>query len=175
MNPSPSSSLGAVVFNPNVIGDIGSKFYVAIDPVSSQKAGLRISADTVSWWMQGAQTVTREEWLNELKFELPMALDGFTQWLGVYAPIEDPEQDRRLIWGYGADYDCVLLAAAYKAVMMDAPWGYRDVRCFRTMKSLINAKDVAPPDTLNRHHALIDAEYQARWLQNILFQNKIAL
>jgi len=163
-------ALGAVHFNPNVVGEIFSRFYVAIDPVSAQKAGLRIDADTVAWWMNPEQRAALDRWFSELKLELPMALDGFTQWLDV----EAPEIKERMIWGNGASFDNMLLANAYQAVNEEQPWKYYGDRCFRTMKNLIGARDIAPPIEGTAHHALDDAVQQARWLQNIIYQNNIA-
>ena len=37
-------------------------------------------------------------------------------------------------------------------------------RCFRTIKYLPGAKDLAPPHEGGQHHALIDARQQAMWL-----------
>lgn len=166
-------SIGAVEFDPHRPGELGHTFEVAIDPVSSQRAGLRIEADTVAWWMASARNEAREHWLGLLKFDVQSALSGFAQWLDVVGPAKD-----RLIWGNGANFDNVRLIEAYKLINMEEPWKHWQDRCFRTIKSLDAGNRRAPPGPAPlgvKHTALYDAAYQALWMQNIVHINQLPI
>lgn len=154
--------IGAVHFDPNS-DKLMDSFEVAVDPISSQKAGLRIDADTVAWWMDPERDAPRKTWFEMLKFELPIALDGFEQWLDTFCP--DPEE--RVIWGNGSDFDNALLRQAYRVANREAPWEFRKDRCFRTLKGL-SPVDLKPSRMEAAHTALADATFQAQWAQNIV-------
>lgn len=77
------------------------------------------------------------------------------------------------IWGNGADFDCSIMRSLYRSYKEECPWTFRQHRCFRTIKSLY---PVGRPEREGvAHNALDDAKYQAKWLMNILReQRKIA-
>lgn len=181
-------SLGAVWFDPNVQGKIKEKFYVTIDPISSQKAGFRIDAETVMWWMQPAQRTAWDLWTHVAHFDPYLALYGFSEWLDACDTAERPDyptdeparqvyepRDDRVIWGNGAGFDNVLLRQQYEVIDMTLPWRFYNDRCFRTMKRLPRAKEVAPPFVGFQHKADDDAEHQARWLQNIVKEYQLVV
>lgn len=168
-------SIGAVHFDPD--GDaIRDSFEVAVDPVSSVAAGLRLDTDTVFWWMDEARDAPRKRWMSLLKFELPIALYGFRDWLDHISEDKEKHSDVR-IWGNGANFDNMLLSCAYKAAKIDVPWVFVQDRCFRTIKGL-DPKGTLKPDHNflapgTAHTALYDAIYQARWMQNICAKHKL--
>lgn len=167
--------IGAVHFDPDKPGVFRDSFEVALDPISSQKAGLRIDADTVSWWMDPKQDEAREHWFKMLKFELPMALDGFSTWLDTFSTIEE-----RCIWGNGSNFDNALLEQAYQVAGRDKPWSYKGDRDFRTIKALDVNRILHPAEgkIVNsgvKHTALYDAFWQAAYMQNIVDQLKLAI
>ena len=171
-------SLGAAVFDPYAgIGSAGKRadiqhsFEINIDPISSQKAGLRIDASTTAWWFNPERDEPRRVWFNTLKFELPLALDGFDMWLN---EIGIPK-DERVIWGNGSDFDNVLLANAYKVAGREAPWNHWNNRCFRTLKNLSGDNDLRPDHKRVAHTALGDAIYQALWAGEIVRHHGIQL
>ena len=155
-------SIGAVHFNPNA-DEIADSYHVAINP-EFNGFGLRIEPGTMFWWWGEDRDDARHEWLRMTKFELAIALDGFTDWMSTFAP----EQDDRVIWGNGANFDNVLLACAYKAAGRVVPWNYWNDRCFRTLKALPKAREVCPPREGLVHNAMFDARHQAAWLQQIV-------
>ena len=151
-------SIGAVKFDPNGKEvDVTDSFYTPITLSSSMKAGLRIDADTIEWWM--GQGDARERWLAEPKVDLDEALLGFSEWYG--------NDDTVPVWGNGATFDNVILSNAYQALGIDRPWSYRADRCFRTIKSIVQPP-VKAPKYGTAHHALDDAIAQAMWLQKIV-------
>lgn len=71
------------------------------------------------------------------------------------------------VWGNGANFDISILEQAYLDAGMRTPWGYRNVRCFRTVMSEFGIEtDWVKP--VVAHDALADAEAQARTLQNCM-------
>lgn len=140
-------SIGAAAFDPNGAG-VSDTFHVAIDQTTAQQSGLRIEADTVLWWMDPARAGAREALLKLPRLSLRIALLEFDKWLGRLAP-----PDARTIWGNGANFDNVLLRAAYEACWLTTPWTYRDDRCFRTLKKL--APHVGPHEFADRASALL--------------------
>lgn len=145
-------SLGAVRFDLET-GEIDENngFYASISIQSNLDIGRRISQDTLNWWLK--QDPQAQAVFHEKKMSLGDALVDFETWLG--------GKDLKM-WSNGADFDLPLVASAYEALGMRAPWKFWDQRCFRTFKNLPGA-DKAPKVVANAaHHALIDAVDQAR-------------
>lgn len=162
-------SIGAVHFDPNS-DVIHTKFEINVDLLSATRAGLRMDAEAVNFWLNPERAAARDAWFAKDKFDLDTALHGFTLWLNDMGPAED-----RRIWGNGANFDAPLLGDAYKALGMELPWSFYQELCFRTIKNLPGAKDCKPEDTGIAHTALSDAVYQAVWMQNILRKLNITI
>lgn len=156
-------SIGACKFDPMVLG-VTDKFHVAIDPVSGEDFGLKMSASTVMWWLDNARHDARQQLLSHKRIDLASALEGFALWFG---PHSLPT------WGNGVRMDNAMLEAAYKVAGMECPWQFYDERCYRTVKNL------APQINLERvgvhHDALDDAISQAVHLQQIVAKLGIVL
>lgn len=143
-------SLGAVRFNESGLGD---EFHREIDLGSCQDAGLTIDARTLEWWMEQDESVSEILTGGE---RLPDVLTAFTEY---YA-------DAVEVWANSPSFDCEVLEAAYDAVGMTEPWGFRDERDVRTLRSLPCA--VAVEMDGDEHNALDDATYQARIVSETL-------
>jgi hypothetical protein len=154
-------SIGAVKFDPNEKSvDVSNSFYTGITLASSMKAGLRVDAPTIEWWMEPEQLPARDRWLCvSPQVDLDEALLGFSEWYG--------NDDTVPVWGNGATFDNVILSNAYQALGIDRPWSYRADRCFRTIKSIVQPP-VKPCKYGTEHHALDDAIAQALTLQRIV-------
>lgn len=145
-------AIGAVWFGG---GKIFSSFYRRVDAESCEAAGLKIEGATVMWWLRQAD----EARLEIAKSGVPIgdALREFSEWIG------EAECE---VWGNGAAFDNVILAADYDCMGMERPWKFWNDRCYRTTKSL------HPEGAMERegthHNALHDAESQARHLMRIL-------
>jgi len=145
-------AIGAVQFGG---GKITSEFYRRITATSAVRVGLRIDAETVLWWLKQSDAARAE--ITQPGEAIARVLMDFTTWLGA-AEAE--------VWGNGAGFDNVLLAAAYDACGLKPPWNFWNDRCYRTMKNL-RLVDL-PPQTGTAHNALDDARYQAQHLMKIL-------
>lgn len=140
-------SIGAVRFDERAV--LGT-FYERVDARDAQNRGLSIDADTVLWWM--AQSPEARAEIAQPGWTLPAVLEGFTAWAG--------EVDE--LWGNGASFDPVLLAAAYHVCGAVPPWQFWRERCFRTLKETF--PDFKPVRAGTHHNALDDAMHQATWL-----------
>lgn len=151
-------SIGACKFEPQLDG-ISDSFYVRVDPESCQKIGLRIDAPTVMWWLSPERDEGRKKLLAppEERWDIHDALDGFAQWYG---------RDPLPTWGNGAGFDNVIIRNAFTLAGMECPWGFRDDRCFRTLKVMSGGLSV--PHVGTAHDALDDAVHQAKLTQAIL-------
>lgn len=143
-------SIGAVEFTED---GLGREFYENVELESSTKYGMQIEPATVLWWMQ--QDDDARNALRGYRATLPEALERLTGYLVQIGGANDI-----CLWGNGATFDNVILRNAYKLVGMEAPWGFWNDRCYRTLKAM--NKSVAVPGRGGvHHHALDDAKYQA--------------
>lgn len=148
-NPdSPILSIGAVAFDP-VAGTTGGTFYGTISLRHSIDAGFKPDGDTIVWWMQQADQA-RADAIQGVDHPSVTLLAFFT-WFR--------EIGGQFIWGYGANFDEVLLSAAARRLGLTVPWAYGDVRCARTIMRLVGVKPDRAAGTY--HNALDDAIAQA--------------
>jgi hypothetical protein len=166
--------IGACRFDPYAKADnlvVQEQFEVAIDLTHAQ--GFRIDPHTMLWWMDPEREPARRIWLKRDKVSLPVALDGFADWLRDQS--SDGVCDDLRIWGNGSDFDNAILRQAYEVMKRDVPWNFRYNRCFRTLRNLL---DLGGPDDIlhpafsampaSAHTALADAENQARRVAQIV-------
>lgn len=147
-------SIGAVSFDKD---KIDSEYYRTIKVDQSMIEDFTISADTLNWWF------TQSEAIKEFSNSYMMLDDVLREFSLYYEKSCDGD-----IWGYGSDFDNVILTNAYKTRNIELPWKYNKNRCFRTIKSLYPKIDLEFNGI--RHNALADALYQAQYLMEL---NKI--
>jgi hypothetical protein len=153
LGTSPTSivvSLGAVWFGEN---GLGAEFYGVFDIADQGKYGRTMNPDTIKWWMQqspAAQAVFRHAPTKTAKI-----LADFVDFFGDIKNVVK-------VWGYGSDFDCVILRSLYDTFGVQAPWSYKNTRCFRTLVAE-NSHVPAPTRDGVHHNALDDAKYQAAW------------
>lgn len=158
-------AIGAVKFDGEKIVD---RIQIGIDPVSCQRYGCDIEADTVDWWMQPEQDAARAI-IRELgKVDVWQALDAFSMWCE-----QTPLDARGSFWGNGAVFDNAKLQGVYRAVGLEWPFTYKQDACYRTLRTLNPDVEFTRVGTL--HVPADDAEGQARHLQAICKARGIAL
>ena len=136
---------------------LGREFYRVVDLESSMAAGGTVEASTIMWWLR--QSGEAREAIGATGWDIREVLYDFRIWLPAGPAI----------WGYGAGFDNVVLAAAYTRIGELPPWARYADRCFRTVlagasreaRSTWTERDVA-------HHALEDAKAQGRMLLSIM-------
>lgn len=148
----PIIAIGAVQFD--VEAGIGESFYRTVDLRSSVDGGAVIDPDTVLWWMK--QSDAARGAFRDGGEPIGAVLDAFRDWL--------PARPR--VWGNGAGFDNVILAAAYRRSGRIVPWEFWHDRCYRTIVAL--HLDMRRAQAGTHHNALDDALSQAMHLVEIL-------
>ncbi|EHC5798585.1 exonuclease [Escherichia coli] len=160
-NPdAPIISIGAIFFDPQT-GDMGPEFSKTID---IDTAGGVIDRDTIKWWLKQS----REAQSAILTDEIP--LDDALLQLREFID-ENSGEFFVQVWGNGASFDNVILRRSYVRQEIPCPWRYHNDRDVRTIVELGKAIDfdarTAIPFEGERHNALDDARYQAKYVSAI--------
>lgn len=122
-----------------------------------------IEASTVLWWMQQSDEA-RKQFINAKRIPFWYCMRDFWTWYKIEAPkiIHAPVST---IWSKGSNFDINIIVEAYKGSSQDAPWGYRDERCYRTIAALFPQITELPSEA--RHTASTDAISQLECLWRI--------
>ncbi|EEX5368309.1 exonuclease, partial [Escherichia coli] len=153
-------SIGAIFFDPQT-GDMGPEFSKTID---LDTAGGVIDRDVIKWWLKQS----REAQSAILTDEIPLD-DALLQLREFIA--ENSGEFFVQVWGNGANFDNVILRRSYERQGIPCPWHYHNDRDVRTIVELGKAIDfdarTAIPFEGERHNALDDARYQAKYVSAI--------
>lgn len=153
----PIVTIGACYFDPE-LGQIGAKFYRAIDIADSMRYGVP-DGGTIKWWMQQSDKARASAVEGEMS--LAQALEEFETFCQMGKNAQ--------IWGNGASFDPVLLEYAFlKALGRAAPWKFWNIRCVRTIVELAKGKVDKPRDVAGTaHNALDDAIHQVSYVSKM--------
>lgn len=160
-NPdAPIISIGAIFFDPQT-GDMGPEFSKTID---LETAGGVIDRGTIKWWLKQS----REAQSAIMTDEIP--LDDALLQLREFID-ENSGEFFVQVWGNGANFDNTILRRSYERQGIPCPWRYYNDRDVRTIVELGKAIDfdarTAIPFKGERHNALDDARYQAKYVSAI--------
>ncbi|HAW7503951.1 exonuclease [Shigella sonnei] len=160
-NPdAPIISIGAIFFDPQT-GGMGPEFSKTID---LETTGGVIDRDTIKWWLKQS----REAQSAILTDEIP--LDDALLQLREFID-ENSGEFFVQVWGNGANFDNTILRRSYERQGIPCPWRYYNDRDVRTIVELGKAIDfdarTAIPFEGERHNALDDARYQAKYVSAI--------
>ncbi|HCH7805392.1 TPA: 3'-5' exoribonuclease [Escherichia coli] len=160
-NPdAPIISIGAIFFDPQT-GDMGPEFSKTID---LETAGGVIDRDTIKRWLKQS----REAQSAIMTDEIP--LDDALLQLREFID-ENSGEFFVQVWGNGANFDNTILRRSYERQGIPCPWRYYNDRDVRTIVELGKAIDfdvrTAIPFEGERHNALDDARYQAKYVSAI--------
>ncbi|EGI6921212.1 exonuclease [Escherichia coli] len=165
-NPdAPIISIGAIFFDPQT-GDMGPEFSKTID---LETAGGVIDRDTIKWWLKQS----REAQSAIMTDEIP--LDDALLQLREFID-ENSGEFFVQVWGNGANFDNTILRRSYERQGIPCPWRYYNDRDVRTIVERGKAIDfdarTAIPFEGERHNALDDARYQAKYV-SVIWQKLI--
>ncbi|WP_097434631.1 exonuclease [Escherichia coli] len=165
-NPdAPIISIGAIFFDPQT-GDMGPEFSKTID---LETAGGVIDRDTIKWWLKQS----REAQSAIMTDEIP--LDDALLQLREFID-ENSGEFFVQVWGNGANFDNTILRRSYERQGIPCPWRYYNDRDVRTIVELGKAiyfdARTAIPFEGERHNALDDARYQAKYV-SVIWQKLI--
>jgi hypothetical protein len=151
------ASIGACAFGDGLRREYRKQFRVRVELVGQDALGLHLDPETVTWWLQQSDQARAALTRDFGRVVLPTAL----LWLTAFIQEARVAQSRPLeVWANGANFDTVLLEAAYRACGLTAPWEFRQVRCHRTLLKLADLDGKAFATGL-AHDALDDAMAQA--------------
>ena len=147
-------------------GDMGPEFSKTID---LETAGGVIDRDTIKWWLKQS----REAQSAIMTDEIP--LDDALLQLREFID-ENSGEFFVQVWGNGANFDNTILRRSYERQGIPCPWRYYNDRDVRTIVELGKAIDfdarTAIPFEGERHNALDDARYQAKYV-SVIWQKLI--
>ncbi|EFG6618351.1 exonuclease, partial [Escherichia coli] len=160
-NPdAPIISIGAIFFDPQT-GDMGPEFSKTID---LETAGGVIDRDTIKWWLKQSHEAQSAIMTDEIP--LDDALLQLREFID-----ENSGEFFVQVWGNGANFDNTILRRSYERQGIPCPWRYYNDRDVRTIVELGKAIDfdarTATPFEGERHNALDDARYQAKYVSAI--------
>ncbi len=152
-------AIGAVKFDESGMYD---DFYAVLDLKTVLALDAVMDADTVVWWMNQSDAARKALFHKDVeKQDMYITLCSFALFLGASSGVNKAVR----MWGNGSDFDCVMLANAYKRAQLKVPWKWSNNRCYRTIKN--NFKDVKMKRTGTHHNALDDAKSQVTHLLDI--------
>lgn len=161
-------SIGAVAFDP-LTGAINSErgFYVEVSKASCEAAGLTTRLGTLRWWMEQGDLARALLFRTEgdSAVALEYALRGLNNWLAGVGHRKGLQ-----LWANDPQFDCAILKEAYcRFAGLPVPWNWRNERSCRTV---VHAGKILGTENFKRnnpfegivHHALHDAEHQAKYV-----------
>lgn len=153
-------SLGAAILESDD-GQIEKTFHYNISLESSLKAGLKVTADTIMWWLKQNEDA-RDALIHPTPCDLALVLDEFSTFF--------TSNGCDYLVGNGSSFDNAILSDAYKALGVPQCWHYSADRCLRTYREAAGYPE-RPKREGTYHSALDDAMYQAECLK--LYLNEI--
>lgn len=153
-------TIGAVKFTragPTQLLKETTSFYRRINLQSCIDVGLTVSEDTQKWWDRQSEAVRFEALECKERIGLVQCLNEFSLWF----------RTAKKIWSHGDDFDCVILASAYRACDLIPPWDYWNTRDTRTIFDLAEIRLPSLPNG-QAHHALNDAYHQMVYTKQAL-------
>lgn len=133
---------------------VTDSIYMRLDITTMPASRFIMDPETVLYWLGDKMQDARAALLQDEPIPIATALSSFAQW---YGPKPLPT------WGNGAAFDNVILRSAYKVMGEECPWGFRDDRCFRTLKAGVPETVFSRVKAMGTaHQALHDAVWQAR-------------
>jgi len=115
-------SIAAVPFDLET-GQNGRPFYHLIDLESCLKEGLKVTGDTIKWWLTKSESA-RNEIAKGGGLPLKWVLNLFSEYVN----------KDYFLWSNGLRFDIALLEDAYITCGMEIPWDFRKERDVRTLQ-----------------------------------------
>ena len=152
--------LGVTVFDTHGTGGElpeGASQEWNIDPQTCQDLGFEEDASTLQWWAD-RPAATREAVYAEPRYSIQHVMDNLTAFHRRYQPAR--------VWCHGATFDVPVAESYYRALSLQAPWNFYDVRDTRTLFEMAEGlTGWRRPKTNTAHTGRADAIAQARDVQ----------
>jgi hypothetical protein len=122
-----------------------------VDVDSCMRLGGHVSDSTVRWWLEqsaGAQESVRQPGRG-IEFVVNRLVSDFKR------------NNCKQVWSHGASFDVPIIEFYMKALGVEAPWRFWDIRCTRSTFALAEATGWRRPKAPTAHTAAADAVAQA--------------
>lgn len=165
----PLAALAAVLFIPDT-GEIISEFYKKIDFETSVAAGAIIEPDTVKFWLK-QETIAQLEIVGSWREGTAEDISEVFRAFGEFIQTNTPAPNRTKYWANGANFDPVILEAAYARMDKRSPlafWKSLDVRTIVELGRQIGMDPKTEAVKLGTpHKALEDCRLQVGYTSEI--------
>lgn len=142
--------IGACFFD-RVTGEIGETFKVNVNPESAVKAGCRMDAQTVSWWMSQSDAA-RTSVLAKPQVNIFDSMEHLNQFLS----------PAKHIWSH-ATFDFCIVMEVLSLLGIKPKFSYKDARDIRTLSHLTGNKKFDGNREGTHHDALDDCKHQVKY------------
>ena len=154
-------SLGACVFDP-ATGEAASSLYIVPSIDRQLRYGLRPDAGALIWLLKQSDQARKA--ITDAQADPASEFDEFRKWW------PSPEA---WCWAYPTSFDLPVVERAMKAFDKRPPWKWTKTMDGRTLWQLAIARDadmakIERESNSAEHHALFDAQQQARWYARYL-------
>ncbi|MBL5899968.1 3'-5' exoribonuclease [Lelliottia amnigena] len=161
----PIVAIGAVFFEPQT-GALGAEFYTAVSLSSDMALGAIPDGNTIIWWLKQSAEA-RSAICTDDVLDIGDAVSALSYFIS-----RNSDNPRHLkVWGNGANFDNVILRAAYERTGYACPWQFWNDNDVRTIVLLglqlgFDPKRDMPFDGV-AHNALADARHQVKYVSAI--------
>lgn len=161
-------AVGAVALDEHY--EVIGRFYRAIR--GDDQPGRTMDYDTVRWWALKTSPDAREAVFHADAYALRRAVVNFVDWV-----MPDPDLmscANVQFWGKGPEFDNVIwrdaIACYDDSDFLSKVWTYRNNQSLRTVELMVKSLGltIVAPDTGIEHHALCDAEWEAKYLRQAM-------
>lgn len=162
-------AIGAVALDEHY--EVIGRFYRAIR--GDDQPGRDMDFDTVKWWVTKNSPEAQQAVFNDHATSLRQAVIAFNAWVTHHIGADPHVQ----FWGKGPEFDNVIwreaIATNYPGgnpEILHKVWTYRNNQSLRTVERLVKSLGITVevPDTGIAHHALHDAEWEAKYLRQAM-------
>jgi hypothetical protein len=147
-------TIGVAAFDRRT-GEIDEGTHLVINASDAASKGLRMTADTVLWWMQQSDAA-RASLVPSGGWSIDSGLSLFEKYLQQHSFSKSSK-----VWGNGSGFDVNLLEDVYELSGRACPWQFWQARDLRTVVDLAEINKKEFPREGTHHNALDDAKYQA--------------
>lgn len=151
-------SIGAIIFDPNS-SELSDRMYAVLNQHDQRMKNRTESLETLAWWR--GQSDEAKAVLSGSRDPTYDTLLLLADWIKAH--------EITAVWGNGVGFDNVIVRDLFNCFEIKSPWPFYLDRCYRTIKAIGKANNIAEvPFVGTKHNALDDAINQAVNLQRFI-------
>ncbi len=157
------ASIGALDFYVGEEFKVESTFYKNIDQSLNKQLGREFNQDTLNWWMTQPKEVQKS--LMTEQCPLDEVIKDLVEWI----------HPKSIVWVQGTDFDITIIRSTMQQLgYPDFPIKYYNLRDSRTLFKALGYDMRLYRDGSHQHNALGDCMDQAKLLNHLLYQIRLA-